>query len=303
MSDQIGSIGDAEALLAAAMDADNAPKPVAPEPAAVPEPQVTPDQPVAPEAEQAPDLFADADIDLSNLSPAEELRIRQMQAHFTRKTQEVAESRREAAEAVAFVDALQNDPNFAAQIHQELATALESAGLTPAQASQAAANQIQAQTQEPAFEDPDPFSEDDYWQNERQPEYRVPPEIQQQLQALNEWKDSQTAEMERQKYANQIQSQENSIRAENPTYTDADMESIYERAFAYNGDLNAAHESLKTERNRIIMSYLQQKAQVPAGQPSGAVTGQTPVGFDGDLNAAHKAAMEHLRQMEAEGLV
>lgn len=302
MSDQIGSLGEAEALLQAAVEQDrNAaqPTPVPQEPAApaTPDPQVTPDQP------QAPDLFADADIDLTNLSPAEELRIRQMQAHFTRKTQEAAQARKEAEEAMGFVNALQNDPQYALQVHQELSQALQQAGLTPAQADQAAAQQMQTpEAQSQSFSDDDPFAEEDYWQNE-EPQYRVPPELQQQIQELQAWRTQQEAEMQRQALMSQVQQQENEIRAENPNYTNDDIEAIYGHAFAFNGDLRQAQQAFEAEKNRILTAYLQQKASVPTGQPTSSGHAEAPPGFGPDLNAAHRAAMEHLARMEAEGLV
>lgn len=299
MSDEIGSLADAEALLTQAIEADNAPVAPAPEPVveAPAEPQVTPDQPT----NTAPDLFADASIDLTNLSPAEELRIRQMQAHFTRKTQELAESQKSSAEAVAFVNALQNDPQYAMQVHQELSTALQQAGLTPAQANQAAAQQIQAETQTVPFEDDEGFGEEDYWQNE-QPAPRVPPEIQQQLQELQAWKEEQTNAAQLREYTAQLDAEMQSIRSENPTYSDDDVDAVYARAFAFGGDLRAAQQAFEADRNRIITAYLQTKASVPTGQPVSSGPGATPTSFGPDLNKAHEAAMEHLRNLQAQGL-
>src|SRR6478735_4440824 len=47
-------------------------------------------------------------------------REREMQADYTRKTQEVAAQRREAEQAMEFVQALNTDPSFAYQVHESL---------------------------------------------------------------------------------------------------------------------------------------------------------------------------------------
>src|SRR5579864_4943829 len=57
-----------------------------------------------------------------------EQREREMQADYTRKTQEVAAQRREAEQALEFVNALNSDPNFALQVTQTLSQALQQQG-------------------------------------------------------------------------------------------------------------------------------------------------------------------------------
>src|SRR4051812_32489640 len=93
------------------------------------QPTEQPNQPVQPDTatqgdQGQPTEAATPKIDLSQVDPqAQEYiqsREREMQADYTRKTQEAASARQEAEQALQFIEALNTDPNFALQVHQTL---------------------------------------------------------------------------------------------------------------------------------------------------------------------------------------
>jgi hypothetical protein len=173
------SDADVEAALNAAAQADEAPHieqapaPVVETPPAgeVADPAATAEQP-APEtpvvpAEDSPSLFDGTAVNPDELiaqHPELEPFVNQLKAAFTRKTQGVAEQRKEL-EALGSVEDLQqaaqlyqrmSDPSNWPEIHARLTEALEEQGLTPAQASAEAARQMGAEQPSPGELPDDP---------------------------------------------------------------------------------------------------------------------------------------------------
>jgi hypothetical protein len=189
-----------------------------------------------------------------------------LQSDYTKKMQEIAQERKQyeslqefggvdaAVEAVQFAQALATDPQFALTVHEQLTTALTEAGLTPAQASAVATEQISQATSE------DEFSEG------------VDPELERRLneqnatiEELRAWKDQQEEREYQMALANEIAAQESMITRSNPNYTEEDMSHIYRLAYATGGNLVEADKAYKELQQDVLSRYMHQKATVPAG--------------------------------------
>lgn len=199
-----------------------------------------------------------------------EQREREMQADYTRKTQEAAQQRKEAEQALEFINALNNDPNFAVQVHQTLAQALEQQGLLQQQ-QQA----FQAQNADDQFVDP----------------------YMQKIQELENWKVQQEQQMRVQQAEAYINAGVNAIRSENPNYTDNDVKDILTMAFAFNGDVRQAHEAYKAINQRSIESYLAKKDSVPAELNQPSATGHAEIPPEGFKSLNDPRLEEAARQM------
>lgn len=222
--------------------------------------QSQPQEPVSPQDDQA-QVAEPARIDPGSLDLPDEARSyleqreREMQADYTRKTQEVAEQRREAEQAMEFINALNTDPNFALQVTQTLSESLQAQGYSAQDADALAASQTQG------YEDDtfvDPYME--------------------KINQLENW-----AQAQEQRYAvanaeAQINAGINAIRSENPNYTDDDIKDVLTMAFAYNGDVVQAHDAYKNITQRVTEGYLDKKASVPANlnAPSAAGNSEIP---------------------------
>jgi len=185
-----------------------------------------------------------------------EQREREMQADYTRKTQEVAEQRREAEQALQFIEALNSDPNFALQVHQTLSQALQSQGYSVAEANQLAANQIQGDNE---YE-----YEDDPYMNK--------------IQQLEQWQAQQEQRIAEAEAGARIDQQLAVIRSQNPSFDDNDLRDIISMGFAFNGDLLKSADAFKSINQRSVERYMAQKAQVPASlnQPTATGHAETP---------------------------
>lgn len=227
-----------------------------------------PQEPVAPadDQAQAPDQPR---IDPGSLNLPDEARSyleqreREMQADYTRKTQEVAEQRREAEQAMEFLNALNTDPAFALQVTQTLSESLQAQGYSVQEANALAQSQTTG------------YDEGDF----------VDPYME-KINQLENW-----AQAQEQRYAvanaeAQINAGINAIRSENPDYTDDDIKDVLTMAFAYNGDVLQAHDAYKNITQRVTEGYLDKKASVPANLNAPSAAGHSeipPEGFK-DLN-------------------
>lgn len=187
-------------------------------------------------------------------------REREMQADYTRKTQELAAQRQEAEQALQFIEALNSDPNFALQVHQTLSQSLQAQGYSVAQADALAAQQIQGQ-EDYGYED-DPYMA--------------------KIQELEQWKTQQEQRIAEAEAAARIDSQLAVIRQQNPNFDDNDLRDIISMGFAFNGDLMRASEAFKSINQRSVERYMAQKASVPASlnQPTASGHAESaPEGF------------------------
>lgn len=248
---------------------------------AAPETQAQVDQGATPE-----------DTSFTSIDPntlPEELKpiYKSLQGAFTRKTQEIAELRKQydgldvgqARQALEFAQRLSNDPQFAYQVHERLSQSLQSQGYTPAQASQMASQQMT-----------DEYEDDD--------EPAVPAHIEQQLAQLSEWQQRVEDERLQTYLANELQRQEMAIRQSNPEYTDTDFEAIYQLSYATNGDLTVAHDVYSSMQERFLSGYLSRKEAAPATTPTMGTPGIQPQKFD-SVDEAHNAALEAVRAWQA----
>lgn len=213
-------------------------------------------------------------IDLSQLDESSraflEAREREMQAAFTRKTQELAAQRAEAEQAMQFLNELNSNPEFAYEVSQRLNGELERLGFG----------------QEANLNDQYGVEEDDPYLAK--------------INELEQWKNQQEQRIREAEAASRIDRESAVIQAENPHYGEDDFNAIYGLALAHGGDIRAAAESYKAMNDRAIQKYLDQKASVPAtfqNQPSQSGHAEVPAeGFtsvtDKNLRAA---ALERLR--------
>lgn len=232
---------------------------------------------------------------------------RQLQGDYTRKTQALAEQRKayeafgdadpsQVLEAWQFTQNLQNDPQYALRVHQELTRALQAEGLSLGEAQQAAA-QAMSESQEP-----------DPWDDFSEPEYgAVPPQVQQQLDQMAQFMQNYQAEVAQQQQINELMRQDSMIRQAHPEYTDADMDRIAQLA-AWHGDMLTAEQAYGEMKSQFAAEYLAQKKSVPASAPSGVAQGQpaepSPLISGANSNENFQRADEAAREMlRAQGLI
>ncbi len=285
-------IGSAAELLAAANRGEVADPAAQPAPAAtennpaVPVPPVTPG--VAPDAGTTPEESFAPGIDPMTLPPELQAIYRNMQSHFTRTQQSLREKEasldglnvEEARGALEFVNALNTDPQYAMAVHAELTQALQSAGMSPAEAHQAAAEAIS--------------NESEYSDNT---EYgSVPPDVLQRLERAEQFMQTQEEAQMRASYESELTRQEMAIRQGHPEWDDADISTVYGLAYSHGGDLHAAADAYVAEQARWATRFLASKSSVPSGQPGATSHGESPVEAPADMNAATAAALESFQR-------
>ena len=225
-------------------------------------------------------------LDPSSLPEDLQLYYKNMQADYTRKTQEIAEQRKQyqqltesgidpnyALEAVGFLQRLDDDPAFAADVARQLAPQQES-----------------PMTVQQPSEDSVPNDSGDYG--------NLSPDLQAELQAMREFRSSFNEQQREQEMLSELQFEEQQIRTQYPHYNDTDIENIYQVAHATDGNLLAAQEVYTSMEQSILNKYLQSK-QIPQGltSPSGGPASVPGKSF-ASLDDAHKAAMERLRNLQ-----
>ncbi len=274
-------------------EAANAPEPaspgfenVAPPATSAPAPPATPevDGTTAP---TAPDPFTN--LDPNSLSPELQAQYRNMQADYTRKTQELSQrfdgiDPDRARQSLDFIEALETDPNFVVTVHAQLSKALEDAGMSPQQAAASAASAIEEQASQGG--DQSEFGEPDSG-------------LAKEVAELRQWKDQQEAQQYESNLAAHLQRQEMGIRQSDPSLTEPEIDRIYELAFAHGGDLTKAHSSYTSWKNDVMSNYIERKAEMPnVSVPDSTGFAQTPrASFTFD--EGHEAAKAHLANVLA----
>jgi hypothetical protein len=208
-----------------------------------------------------------------------------MQADYTRKTQELAELRtkfgafgevevdpEEAVRMVRFVQQLDSDPAFAKEFVSHVSNQLG----------------IDDHNQTPVMAEP--IVSEDYG--------TLPDAVVRELEEMREFRHQMTEQQELQALEAELTVQEQTIRTSNPNFTDDDMDAVYTLAHATNGDLFAAADQYHAIQQRLLGNYLQSK-QVPHGatRAPGGPSNIPSKDFGSNLDAAHKAAMEALRNI------
>lgn len=239
-----------------------------------------------------------------DLLPAElQPGFKQLQAAFTRKTQELAEQRKsfeglgdpdELRQAAEFYNSLQ-DPEYLKSFYGELGQVVREMGLVedspvaPEPAAEPVAPELPAELRQIAESDP-----------ELTPVLDRFAQMEQRLQQF----ESQAAEREAaladeralMAQAAEIDRQVQVVREQNPEYGDADWQAIYDRAVAFDGDILQAAQAYQADHDRIIQSYLAAKQTPTPAAPlpnPGTVTESTEA-EPMTLDQADKAAQAYL---------
>lgn len=245
--------------------------------------------PAAPEEGAQPEGTTSAEDTFTRLDPnslPQDVRpyYDSMLADYRRKTQEVAEQRRNyeaieqyggpevAQQALEWVASLQN-PDNALALHRELTQALTAQGI-PLGEAQAAATQEVANRQ--AAEVGDEF------EPVRDPRFDA---VQQELEAMKQWRAEQEHRQMSLAMAAEYDRQEAEVIRNNPNYDDEDLENVFNLAYATGGNLLKADQLYKGLQSKVLAGYISQKQSVPdsiSGVPAGAAA-QQPVAVT-DLN-------------------
>lgn len=225
-------------------------------------------------------------LDPSNLPEDLQPLYKNMQADYTRKTQEIAEARKVfeqfneygidpnyALEAVGFLHRLDNDPAFAAEVASHLAPQRE-----------------QPMVAQPINEDVVPNNTEDYG--------NLPPALAAELEQMRAFRAEMIESQEQSQMMAELEVEEAQIRAQYSHYNDDDIERIYNLAYSTDGDLFAAQEIYHSMEQSVLNKYLQSK-QVPLGATSpGGAPASTPGQSFASLDDAHKAALEVVRNLQ-----
>lgn len=290
--------------------------PVAP---ATPEGQTAPVQPGQTRDEQGrfapstpesapdtpPNLFEGEAVNPDTLPAELQPLAKQLQAAFTRKTQELAQQRTQL-ESLGSLDELSQaaelyrnlqDPGYLQEFHSELTRALEAQGLTPGQARAEAARQIEGSTA------PTASLSDQLARLKDDPELAPVAESLNSFQArLDKFEAAQAERAQAEQMAQaqmalagEIQRQEMAVRQSNPSYTQEDIDAVYELSAFHDGSLIEAQQRYEQIVNNRVERYLASKqAPVPASGPvAGSGTSDIPV-QPSDLQEAYRAALGHL---------
>jgi len=210
---------------------------------------------------------------------------RSMQGDYTRKTQEIAELRRQyeafseaevdpevALQAVGFLQELNSNPEFAMHVAEQIRQTMG----TP----------DDSQSSNVAPSDNNDNSYDG-----------LPPELAAELQEMRAWRQEMMTMQAQQESMAEIGAMENTIRTANPHYSDDDIEAIYSLGYSTDGDLLAAQELYAGIQQRLLGNYLQSK-QVPHGAtPAPSAPSSVPNRSFANLDEAHAAAMEAIRNI------
>ena len=236
------------------------------------------------EVDNSPEVESFTKFDPSTLPEDLQSVYKSMQADYTRKTQEVADIRRQmsafsesgvdpsdALEATQFLQRLNQEPAIAAEFAFDIQRRLEQMGFGQQAVQDDAPNDV-------SYEG-------------------LPPALAAELEEMREFRAQMLEQQEHAEVMSILEEQEQAIRVANPHYSDEDIETIYSLAYSTDGDLNAAAEQFHAIQQRLLGGYLQAKtvpdgAKAIAGGPS-----STPSREFSSLDEAHKAALEVVRNI------
>ena len=236
-------------------------------------------------AEDNPNVESFTSFDPNVLPEDMQAVYKSMQADYTRKTQEIAELRRNydafseagvdvdsALQAVGFLQALDNDPEFARQVAAQIQ---QNAGTPDVQE---------------AISVPTPENSNSY--------EGLPPELMQEIESMRQFREEMAYQQQQQEILMELEAAESTIRTANPDYSDADMEAIYSLAYSTDGDLMAAQQQYHQIQQNLLQNYLQAKSVPHGATPAPSGPSSVPSRGFANLDEAHKAAMEALRNAQ-----
>ena len=237
-------------------------------------------------SEDNPDSESFTGFDPSTLPEDMQAVYRSMQADYTRKTQDIAELRRnfesfsengvdpnEALEAVSLWQRMNTDPEFASNVAQNIQARLEELGYS-----------------NNSITDPTPIDDNSSYEGR-------PPELAQELAQMREFRESFAMQQQEQQIMAELDAAEQTIRTTNPNYNDSDMEAIYSLAYSTDGDLMAAQQAYHQIQQNLLSGYLQQKTVPHGATPTPNAPSSIPAKEFTSLDEAHKAAMEAVRNI------
>lgn len=203
-----------------------------------------------------------------------EARERELTGVMTRKTQEAAQQRQEAEQALGFITALNSDPQFALQVYSQLENALAQSGV------------IQGQQD----------ADQGYGAEDEYDEFgNVPDPYESELNEIRDWIGKQ--ETQQQMYAAQsyLDNQVSQIRSQHPEYSDTDIGAIIDLGFSTRGDLMAAQAAYDKLSQATIERYMQSKGAVNAPAPLGGGVGSPGAEQPRGEKETRQAALDYMR--------
>jgi hypothetical protein len=259
---------------------------------------VTPEAPVAPVAPEAPvDTFDGGLFNPDKLPDELKPAWNQLQSAFTRKTQEVAEQRRqlealgdfnEITQSVQLYQQLQ-DPDNWPKLQTELAELMQARGMTPPVAAPAAA---------PVAPGLDPAVLEDY--PELAPMVNTMKAMSDRMEALSRSVEQreQAFRLEQQQaaVAGEFARQEAVLTAQGRTA--ADMKRITDLSHAHQGNLLAAAQAYDAMKNEVLSQYLATKQSAeatPVAPVAGGASSSVVPSRPQTLEQATDLAIETLR--------
>lgn len=265
---------------------------------------------------EEPELDSFTRLDPNTIPEALKPWYQSMQADYTRKMQQVSEQRKqvealantpqeEVAAAMTLFQNLQN-PQWAVSFYEQLGGTLGQMGLTPAQqqavaAAQASNPEMHQAAQQAAVQQVDPTDDPEAYFHQRIAQ------VDQRLAAWEQRLQAQEEAANRERFslalAGEVARQEEFLKESNPHWQNSDWDAVYKIADHFDGNLVAAAnvwESAVADRvNRMIAA--KESVALDHGSTAGMASGatQTAPSFGDNLDAAHLAAQERLRQIEA----
>lgn len=207
-----------------------------------------------------------------------------MQADYTRKTQDIADIRRQmsafsdsgvdpssALEATQFLQRLEAEPAIAAEFANDINRRLEQMGF----GEQAVRDEVPV---DKSYEG-------------------LPESLVAELGEMRAFRQEMLEQQQHAEIMGHLEEQEQAIRIGNPHFSDEDIDAVYSLAYSTDGDLSAAAEQFNQIQQRLLGNYMQAK-KVPQGAtaiPGGPSS--APQKNFGSLDDAHKAAMEIVRNI------
>ena len=259
--------------------------------------------------EAAEDSFMEGDFNPDLLPDELKPGFKQLQAAFTRKTQELAEQRKqfegidldEMRQAHDFYNSLR-DPEYLKNFYQELGAVVRELDpeAVPAaeveQAQETAPAEVPADLQSLIDRDPD-----------LQPLAQQFSAMQQRLDAFEQQQAEREAALAEERQlmddAAQIDRMVQAAREQYPNWVDEDWQAVYDRAIALDGDVTRAAELYAADQDRIIQSWLAKKQATPASVAPAAGAGtisESETQESMSLDDADKAAQAYLRANDME---
>lgn len=230
---------------------------------------------------------------------------RQLLGDYTRKTQTLAEQRKQYEEQFGDIESAQTavellqslgTPEGALSFYGLLGEQLQSLGLQQTAVAPQVQQPAVEQQQAPSFEDdPEAFLR---WEQQQ---------TRDELQALrDEIAAERTAASQEAAYfqlAGEIARQEALIRDSNPHYTDTQINAIYTLAPSFGGDLTQAqgyYEQLMSDSMASLLGNKQRALADTGAHPVSVPSESQRLPEIQSLDQAHAMALEHLRQLEVQ---